>query len=58
MVTHDMPYSRNTAVEIRGPVVAEHQLLFFATWKRQSGEPVRFANDFRRWRDRALRPSG
>jgi cardiolipin synthase len=39
-------YWRDTAVEIRGPAVAELQRLFFATWKQQNGDPVRRANYF------------
>jgi cardiolipin synthase len=39
-------YWRDTAVEIRGPAVAELQHLFFATWKQQNGDPVRRANYF------------
>jgi cardiolipin synthase len=39
-------YWRDTAVEIRGPAVAELQHLFFATWKQQTGDPVRRANYF------------
>jgi cardiolipin synthase A/B len=41
-----LAYWRDTAIEIRGPAVAELQRLFFATWKRQSGDPVRPANYF------------
>ena len=39
-------YWRDTAVEIRGPAVAELQQLFFNTWKRQNGDPVAAANYF------------
>jgi cardiolipin synthase len=40
-------YWRDTAVEIRGPAVAELQRLFFGTWKQQNGNPVPAANYFR-----------
>jgi cardiolipin synthase len=33
-------YWRDTAVRIEGPVVAELQKLFFATWQQQKGPPV------------------
>jgi len=39
-------YWRDTAVEIRGPAVAELQRLFFGTWKEQNGNPVPAANYF------------
>jgi cardiolipin synthase A/B len=39
----DHAYWRDTAVEIRGPAVAELQRLFFATWKNQKGGPIRAA---------------
>ena len=39
-------YWRDTAVEIRGPAVAELQRLFFGTWKEQNGDPVRTADYF------------
>lgn len=39
-------YWRDTAMEIRGPAVAELQRLFFVTWKQQKGDPVRTANYF------------
>jgi len=39
-------YWRDTAVEIRGPAVAELQRLFFGTWKQQNGNPVPAANYF------------
>jgi cardiolipin synthase len=35
---------RDTHLQIEGPVVAEFQKLFFATWERQKGEPVAAAN--------------
>ncbi|MDA8093906.1 MAG: phospholipase D-like domain-containing protein [Betaproteobacteria bacterium] len=31
---------RDTDVEIRGPVVAQFQRLFFSTWRRQDGPPL------------------
>jgi cardiolipin synthase A/B len=34
-------YWRDTAAEMRGPVVAELQRLFFETWTDQKGDPVR-----------------
>jgi cardiolipin synthase A/B len=39
-------YWRDTAAEIRGPVVAELQRLFFDTWTKQQGDPVRPAQYF------------
>jgi cardiolipin synthase len=39
-------YWRDTAVEIRGPAVAELQRLFFSTWQAQNGGPVRTADYF------------
>jgi cardiolipin synthase len=42
----DHAYWRDTAVEIRGPAIAELQRLFFATWKDQNGDPVRAAHYF------------
>ncbi len=33
-------YWRDTAMEMRGPVVAELQRLFFDTWSKQNGDPV------------------
>jgi cardiolipin synthase A/B len=33
-------YWRDTAAEMRGPVVAELQRLFFDTWTKQNGDPV------------------
>ncbi|HET7881001.1 MAG TPA: phospholipase D-like domain-containing protein [Acetobacteraceae bacterium] len=39
-------YWRDTAMEIRGPAVAELQKLFFETWKKQNGDPVPAANYF------------
>jgi cardiolipin synthase len=39
-------YWRDTAIRIRGPVVAELQKLFFDTWKKQKGPPVDQANYF------------
>jgi cardiolipin synthase len=41
-------YWRDTAIEIRGPAVTELQRLFFATWKRQNGDPVQPADYFPR----------
>jgi cardiolipin synthase A/B len=35
---------RDTHLQIEGPVVAEFQKLFLATWKRQKGEPLAEAN--------------
>jgi len=40
----DLAYWRDTAMEIRGPAVAELQKLFFDTWKQQNGDPVLTAN--------------
>jgi cardiolipin synthase len=37
---------RDTAIEIRGPAVAELQRLFFATWKAQSGDAMQPADYF------------
>jgi cardiolipin synthase len=37
---------RDTHLQIEGPVVAEFQKLYFATWERQKGEPVAEANYF------------
>ena len=37
---------RDTQVEIRGPVVADFQRLFFDTWKKQNAEPVPPRNYF------------
>jgi cardiolipin synthase len=42
----DRAYWRDTAAEIRGPVVAELQRLFFDTWTRQKGDTVRLARYF------------
>ena len=39
-------YWRDTAAEIRGPAVAELQRLFFDTWTKQKGDPVRPAQYF------------
>jgi cardiolipin synthase len=39
-------YWRDTAVEIRGPAVAELQRMFFDTWQHQNGEQVRKADYF------------
>jgi cardiolipin synthase A/B len=39
-------YWSDTAAELRGPVIAELQRLFFATWNRQKGDPVPPANYF------------
>jgi cardiolipin synthase A/B len=39
-------YWRDTAVEIKGPAVAELQKLFFGTWKQQNGDRVHAANYF------------
>jgi cardiolipin synthase len=39
-------YWRDTAAEMRGPVVAELQRLFFDTWSKQKGDPVRPAKYF------------
>jgi cardiolipin synthase len=36
-------YWRDTAVEIRGPAVAELQKLCFSTWKQQNGDPMQSA---------------
>jgi cardiolipin synthase len=36
-------YWRDTAVEIRGPAVAELQKLFFGTWQQQNGDPMQSA---------------
>jgi cardiolipin synthase len=41
-------YWRDTAIQIRGPAVAELQKLFFDTWKKQKGPPVDRANYFPR----------
>jgi cardiolipin synthase A/B len=42
----DKAYWRDTAIEIRGPVVAKLQTLFFDTWKQQKGGPYGAANYF------------
>jgi cardiolipin synthase A/B len=39
-------YWRDTAAEMRGPAVAELQRLFFDTWTKQKGDPVRPARYF------------
>ena len=39
-------YWRDTAAEMRGPVVAEMQRLFFDTWAKQKGDPVQPASYF------------
>lgn len=39
-------YWRDTAVRIEGPAVAELQKLFFDTWRKQNGNPVRPADYF------------
>jgi cardiolipin synthase A/B len=39
-------YWRDTAAEMRGPVVAEMQRLFFDTWAAQKGDPVQPARYF------------
>jgi cardiolipin synthase A/B len=41
-----LAYWRDTAMEIRGPAVAELQKLFFDTWRKQNGSPVSSANYF------------
>jgi cardiolipin synthase A/B len=38
-------YWRDTAMELRGPAVAELQRLFFDTWARQKGDPVQSCRD-------------
>lgn len=42
----DHAYWRDTAMEIRGPAVAELQKLFFDTWHKQHGDPAAAANYF------------
>jgi cardiolipin synthase len=37
---------RDTDLQLRGPVVAEFQKLFLATWEAQKGEPLRKRNYF------------
>jgi cardiolipin synthase len=37
---------RDTHVQIEGPVVAEYQKLFLATWEQQQGEPLRGGHYF------------
>ncbi len=37
---------RDTQVQIEGPVVAEFQKLFLATWAKQKGDPLRAVNFF------------
>jgi cardiolipin synthase A/B len=39
-------YWRDTAAEMRGPVVAELQRLFFDSWTKQQGDPVQPAHYF------------
>ncbi len=39
-------YWHDTAVEIRGPAVAELQRLFFGTWQEQKATPMRMADYF------------
>jgi cardiolipin synthase A/B len=41
-----LAYWRDTAIQIRGPAVAELQKLFFDTWKKQKGPPFDQANYF------------
>jgi cardiolipin synthase A/B len=41
-----LAYWRDTAMEIRGPAVAELQKLFFDTWRKQHGSPFASANYF------------
>jgi cardiolipin synthase len=40
------PWVRDTAVRITGPVVADLQRVFFATWQRQGGPPLQSRNWF------------
>ena len=37
---------RDTDLQLRGPVVAEFQKLFLATWEKQKGEPLPAKNYF------------
>jgi cardiolipin synthase A/B len=37
---------RDTDIEVQGPVVAEFQKLFIATWENQKGEPLKDKNYF------------
>jgi cardiolipin synthase A/B len=40
------PWVRDTAIRITGPVVAELQRVFFATWQQQNGPPLPSRNWF------------
>jgi cardiolipin synthase len=42
----DRPWMRDTAVRITGPVVADLQRVFFATWAQQHGPPLQARNWF------------
>jgi cardiolipin synthase len=42
----DQPLVRDTAVRITGPVVADLQRVFFATWTQQHGPPLQSRNWF------------
>jgi cardiolipin synthase A/B len=42
----DHAYWRDTAVDIRGPAIAELQRLFLDTWHKQAGDDIRPANYF------------
>ncbi len=44
----DGPAWRDTDVQVQGPVVAEFQKLFLATWEKQKGEPLPANNYFPR----------
>ena len=44
----DAPAWRDTDLQLRGPVVAEFQKLFMATWEAQKGEPLKVKNYFPR----------